>query len=168
MTIKAKVLKNFTCFVDGYGFMGRVEEIETPKLKLKTEDVRLGGMDAPEEVDLGMEKLELTLTFAEAPPELLTLFGFANGLNTSVTLRQAVQGDGEAEAIVINARGGIKELDEGNLKTGAINKPKFAIALSYYKRTQAGKRLVEIDVPNMVRIIGDTDFLAGQRKSLGY
>ncbi|SMG63879.1 Phage major tail tube protein, partial [methanotrophic bacterial endosymbiont of Bathymodiolus sp.] len=52
------ILKNMALFVDGRGFAGNVEELTLPKLTLKTEEFRNGGMDAPIEVEMGMEKLE--------------------------------------------------------------------------------------------------------------
>ena len=42
-----RVLKNMNLFVDGRGYAGRVDEIELPKLTLKTEEHRAGGMDVP-------------------------------------------------------------------------------------------------------------------------
>jgi P2 family phage contractile tail tube protein len=39
-----------------------VEELTLPKLTLKTEEFRNGGMDAPIEVEMGMEKLESEFT----------------------------------------------------------------------------------------------------------
>lgn len=55
------VLKNMNLFVDGRGYAGRVDEIKLPKLTLKTEEHRAGGMDIPVELELGMDKLEAEL-----------------------------------------------------------------------------------------------------------
>ena len=60
-----RVLKNMNLFVDGRGYAGRIDEIQLPKLTLKTEEHRAGGMDLPVEIDLGMEKLEAELTIAD-------------------------------------------------------------------------------------------------------
>ena len=54
----AKILKNFNLFVDGRGYAGKAEEVTPPKLTIKTEEFRGGGMDVPAAVDMGMEKLE--------------------------------------------------------------------------------------------------------------
>ncbi|WP_425974064.1 phage major tail tube protein [Tepidimonas sp. HKU78] len=70
-----RVLKNMNLFVDGRGYAGRVDEIQLPKLTLKTEEHRAGGMDLPVELDLGMEKLEAQLTISDFDPELFKLFG---------------------------------------------------------------------------------------------
>lgn len=47
----AKVLKNFSLFVDGRGYAGKAEEVTPPKLTIKTEEFRGGGMDAPIDID---------------------------------------------------------------------------------------------------------------------
>ena len=61
----SKILKNFNLFVDGRGYAGRAEEVTPPKLTIKTEEIRNGGMDAPISVDLGMEKLECQFILIE-------------------------------------------------------------------------------------------------------
>jgi UDP-N-acetylmuramoyl-L-alanyl-D-glutamate--2,6-diaminopimelate ligase len=53
-----KILKNFNVFVDGRGYAGKIDEITLPKLTIKTEEYRAGGMDIPVSIDMGMEKLE--------------------------------------------------------------------------------------------------------------
>ena len=62
------VLKNMNLFVDGRGYAGRVDEIKLPKLTLKTEEHRAGGMDIPVELELGMDKLEAELTISDFDP----------------------------------------------------------------------------------------------------
>ena len=67
--------KNFTLFVESLGYAGDIEELQIPNLSLKTEEFRAGGMDAPMEIDMGMEKLELTATLTAIDEEALKLFG---------------------------------------------------------------------------------------------
>lgn len=162
-----KKLKNFTAFVDGRGYTGRVTEIELPKLSLKMEEFRAGGMDAAVELDMGMEKLEATLTFAEYDPAIYKQFGLVNGNAVALTLRGARQNDTGTDEIVISLRGGYKELDSGSWKGGDDTSLKASVALRYYKLAIGGKELIEIDVENMVRKIGGVDQLSEQRKALG-
>lgn len=86
-----KILKNFNAFVDGRGYAGRIDEISLPKLSIKTEEHRAGGMDIPVAIDMGMEKLEAELTFSEYDPELFRLFGLVDGNAVSLTLRGGLQ-----------------------------------------------------------------------------
>ena len=82
-----KILKNFNLFVDGRGYAGRVEELTLPKLSIKTEEIKNGGMDIPIEVDMGMEKLECEFTLSEYDEEIIKLFGLRVGVPNPLTLR---------------------------------------------------------------------------------
>ena len=42
-----RLLKNINLFIDGRGYAGKVDEFDPPKLTIKTEEFRAGGMDAP-------------------------------------------------------------------------------------------------------------------------
>jgi P2 family phage contractile tail tube protein len=102
-----RVLKNMNLFVDGRGYAGRVNEIKLPKLTLKTEEHRVGGMDVPVEIDLGMEKMETSQTIADYDPDVFRLFGLLATQDTPVTVRGTIQRQGEpAQAVSISLRGG--------------------------------------------------------------
>ena len=163
-----KVLKNFTAYVDGRGYAGRVAEIELPKLTLVTDEHRAGGMDAAVDIDMGMEKLEATATFSEYDPALFRQFGLVEGANVALVFRGAQQkGSETAEPVVVTMRGGFKELDQGSWKPGEKTALKTGIAIRYYKLQIGGETVVEIDIDNMKRIIGGVDQLASQRTALG-
>jgi len=162
-----KILKNFSAFVDGRGYAGRVDEITLPKLSIKTEEYRGGGMDVPIDIDLGMEKLEAEITFSEYDPELFRLFGIMDNSTVNFTLRGGLQGTGDAEPVVINLRGKIKELDSGSWKAGDKATLKCMIAIFYYKLTIDRRELIEIDAENMIRKINGVDQLSSMRQALG-
>jgi P2 family phage contractile tail tube protein len=162
-----KILKNFNAFVDGKGFAGRIDEIQLPKLTIKTEEFRAGGMDVPVQIDLGMEKLEAELTFAEYDADLFRLFGISDGNGIAFTLRGGMQGTSETESVVINLRGIIKELDAGSWKPGDKTSLKCQIAANYYKLTIDNRELIEVDAENMVRKINGTDQLSSLRSAIG-
>lgn len=163
-----RILKNMNLFVDGRGYAGRVDEIELPKLSLKTEEHRAGGMDLPIEVELGMEKLESNLTISDYDPEVFKLFGLLDRQDTPVTVRGAIQRQGEtAQAVVIALRGGWKEIDSGTWKPGDKSTLKVAVAVNYFKLTIAGQEIVEIDAINLVRKVGGVDQMADIRNAIG-
>ncbi len=166
-TTLPRKLKKFTAWVDGTGYLGKVQELEPPKLSLKTEEYRAGGMDAPVEIDMGMEKLEATATFAEYIPDLFKKFGVVEGEDVSITFRGAIKANGGAEAVILEMRGRLRELDSGTWKAGDDSTLKVAIALRYYKATIAGEEVIEIDPVNMIRVIGGVDQLASERSALG-
>jgi P2 family phage contractile tail tube protein len=126
-------------------------------------------MDAPMQIDMGMEKLEASLTFAEYSPELFSMLGLMEGNKTNIVLRGAVQGDDTAVIpVVITLQGGFKETDMGSWKTGSKGTLKAQIAARYYKLEIGGVEIIEIDVENMIRVISGVDQTAAQRAALGF
>ncbi len=165
--MKAKVLKNFSLFVDGRGYVGKAEEVTPPKLSIKTEEFRGGGMDIPTSIDLGMEKLECQFNLVEYDPEVMKLFGLVNSEDVAVTLRGALNDDTTTSSLVITLRGKFKELDMGKFKAGDKSTLGCSVNCNYYKLTIDGTDLIEIDVDNMVRKINGNDVLADIRSALG-
>lgn len=162
------ILKNMALFADGRGYAGNVEELTLPKLTLKTEEMRNGGMDAPIEVEMGMEKLESEFTLTRFDRQALGLFGLASGNTVPLTIRGAiVSDDGKQSPVVVNLQGMIRELDPGSWKPGEKATLKFMVSIRYYRLTVDGAVIHEIDIPNMIRIIDGVDQLAPTRLALG-
>lgn len=162
-----RVLKNFSLFVDGRGLAGTVQTLTLPTLTTKMEEFRGGGMDAPVELDMGMEKLEGTFELAEYNPDIIALFGLASA-ETRLTARGAMRRDGEnAVAAVVNMTGSIKELDPGDWTAGDMATGTFGYSLRYFKLTVDGRDLVEIDKVNMIRRINGVDQLESIRTVIG-
>ena len=169
MDIKTpRVLKGFNLFVDGRGYAGKVEELELPKLTIKTEEFRAGGMDVPVELDMGMEKLECSFTLADIQADVLRQFGIGHNQPVALTFRGGFGlGDGRTVPIAIKAQGMIRELDHGTWKPGEKLQQKVTVALKYYSYSESGDMIHEIDVENMVRIINGVDMLAETRAAIG-
>lgn len=162
------ILKNMNLFVDGYGYAGNVEELTPPKLTLKTEEMRNGGMDAPVDIEMGMEKLEASFSLTKYDAGVLKIFGLAPGNNKQVTFRGSLSGeDGTETGVVIQLRGMLKEADPGSWKPGDKATLKGTFAVRYYKQTIGDEVIHEIDVPNMIRIINGVDQLKQTRANLG-
>ncbi|AFU62901.1 phage major tail tube protein [Acidithiobacillus caldus] len=163
-----RVLKNMNLFVDGRGYAGRIDEIQLPKLTLKTEEHRAGGMDVPVEIDLGMDKLEAELTISDYDPEVYKLFGLLDLKPVQITIRGAIQAQGEdAKPVVVNLRGGWREIDAGTWKPGDKSTLKVSVAASYYKLTIDGQEVVEVDAINLVRKVGGVDQINAIRAAIG-
>jgi P2 family phage contractile tail tube protein len=162
------ILRNFNLFIDGRGFAGSVEEISLPKLTLKTDEFRNGGMDAPVKIELGLEALECSFTLTKYDPETLKLFGLAPGNSKPLTFRGSViSEDGTEIPVVINITGFITELDFGSWKAGDKATLKGTVAVRYYKHTINGEVIHEVDIPNCVRTIAGVDQLKQTRANLG-
>ena len=162
-----KILKNFNLFIDGRGYVGKVEEVNLPKLNIKTEEFRAGGMDAPAMIDMGIEKLEGSFTLLEYDKDVLKQFGLVGGNAVPLTLRGAIQDDTNVSALVIKLRGMYTEMDMGKLSAGEKGTLQCTIACRYYSLEMDGEKLIEIDIDNMTRVIGGQDKLADVRKALG-
>ena len=162
-----KILKNFNLFVDGRGYVGRVEEVNPPKLTIKTEEFRGGGMDAPATIDMGMEKLEASFTLAEYDKEVLKQFGLISGNAVQVTLRGAMQDDDSTTSIIIRLRGMYTEMDMGKFGAGEKGTLACTLAARYYALEMGGESLIEVDIDNMTRIIAGEDKMAAVRDALG-
>lgn len=162
------VRKNFNLFIDGKGYAGQVEEFTPPKLTLKTEEFRGGGMDAPIELMMGLEKLEASFSLLAYDAALLKHFDIREGAVLPLTMREALESfDGTVTPVVHAMRGKIREIDAGTVKPGDRISLKVTVALTYYK-LQHGKDVVhEIDVENMVRVINGVDSMASTRAALG-
>lgn len=168
MAALENLLKNLNLFVDGRSKAGNVEEVTLPKLTIKTEEMRAGGMDMGVDVDMGMEKQELGYSLSSFDPEVLKLVGLAPGNNKSITIRGALESeDGTVKPAVINARGKHREADPGTWKPGDKASLKMMVTLDYYKLTIGGEVIHEIDAKNMIRIIDGVDQLAEMRAALG-
>lgn len=168
MAVARDVLKNSNLFVDGRGYAGQLQEFNPPKLTLKMEEMRAGGMDMPVELTMGMEKLESDFTLISYDRDVLALFGVTEGSRTPLVVREVLESfDGTTTQVVHTMRGKIKELDPGTHKPGEMSPLKFSVALTYYKQTHGGVTVHEIDPENMVRTINGVDALAAQRTALG-
>jgi len=155
-------------FVDGRGYAGKVTQLTPPKLALKTEEFRAGGMDAPVDVEMGMEKLEASFILTKYDPAVLKLFGVADGSAVALIFKAASrEDDGVVTPISIEMRGLLKDIDSGSWKPGEKAETTYNISCNYYKNTVGGEVIHEIDVKNMKRIINGVDQLADIRSALG-
>lgn len=164
----AKLLKDVNLFIDGKGYAGNVEEFEPPTLAVKVEEHRAGGMDMPLEIDMGMEKMEATVSLSNADADALRLFGLAPGNSTPMTLRGSQESDdGAVEAVVHSLNGQVKNVEWGTWKSGEKAPCKLMLTLRYYKLEIDGQAVVEIDTVNMKRVINGVDQLEERRRALG-
>ncbi|MGY3286282.1 P2 family phage contractile tail tube protein [Pseudomonas fulva] len=168
MALIPETLANTNLFVDGVSFQGDVPSLTLPKLTLKTEEHRAGGMDIGIELDMGMEKMEANFTTTGVRKESLKFFGLADGNAFNGTFRGSFKGQrGATKAVVVTLRGLLKELDMGDWKAGDKAEVKHGIAVTYYKLEVGGELIYEIDPIGMKRVINGTDQLASQRSDLG-
>lgn len=162
------VRKNINLFVDGRGYAGQIEELNPPKLALKVEEFRGGGMNAPVDLNMGMEKMETDFTLVKYDRDVLSLFGLAQGQTVPLVVREALESyDGTVTAVIHTMRGRIVEMDPGTSKAGDKPALMCKLSLQYYKLQHGDTVAQEIDVVNMVHVVNGVDQLAAQRAALG-
>jgi Bacteriophage tail tube protein len=162
------VLKNLNLFVDGRGYAGQLQEYSPPDLTLATEDFRGGGMDGPVAIDQGMEALTAAFVLIAYDADVLALWGITEGVKVPFTVRAALESyDGTVKPVVHQMRGRIVSLVRGTWTPGQPGPLTVNLSLEYYKETHDGSVMSEIDLINMVRVIGGVDQLAAQRAALG-
>ena len=162
-------LRNMNLYIDGKGYAGVIEEITLPKLAIKSEDFRAGGMDAPIKMDMGMEHLETGFTLKSFDKATLRHFGLGNGNRVVMTIRGGMYSDedGTEFPVVIKLQGMITEMDFGTWKAGESGSIKATVSLRYYNLAVDGDEVHEIDINNMVRKIDGVDQLQATRKNIG-
>ena len=159
-------LKNFNLSIDGTSYLGEATEFTQPKLSMKLEEFRSGGMNGTVEVNMGMEKLEAEFKIGGHDSSLMSLFGGTiNG--TMLRFNGAYQRDDteDVDAVEIVCRGRVAEIDEGSSKAGDDTEHK--LSLTYYKKTVNGTDLIEIDNLNNVCVVNGKDRLAEIRRAMG-
>lgn len=160
-------LRNFQVMIDGFGYAGRADEVTLPTLSVATEEHRAGGMDAPVDVDMGMELMEATVILSDYDEAVISGFGVL-GAGVPITLRGAIQRQGEAaQAVVVKMLANLKSREVGAMATGAKHTTTLTYTVRKYAESINGVEYVNIDVENMIRVINGVDQLASQRAAIG-
>lgn len=159
------VLTKVAAFVDGRSYAGECNQVTLPELNLQTEEFRGGGMDAPVEMDMGMEALRSSLEFLSVPAEVMKLFGKED---VPLTLRGLLKSsNGTKRGATAELRGKFIGQNPNNWQAGQQSNYTATFAATYYKLTIGGEVIHEIDTVRVVRIIDGVDQLADDRRILG-
>ena len=163
-----QTLFNTNMFIAGQSLQGDVPSLSLPKVTVKTEEYRGGGMDAPVAMDMGLEKLESSFATNGIRRAVLKYFGAFDQTGFDASFRGAFKGQkGAITAVVATLRGGLREVDPGEWSAGSKAEFKYAVDVTYYKLEIDGRVMFEIDPINCVRVIDGVDQLADVRNALG-
>lgn len=163
-----QVLFNTNMFVDGISFQGDVPEFNLPKVAVKKEGYRAGGMDGEIDMDMGLEKLEASFSTNGVRKEALKWFGLADQTAFNGSFRGSFKGHkGAFTGVIATIRGMLGEVDPGSWKPGDKAEFKYAVSVTYYKLEIDGVVIFEIDPVNSVRVINGVDQLQQARAQLG-
>jgi P2 family phage contractile tail tube protein len=162
-------LKHFNVFYNGEEFFGQATEITLPKLAIKAEAYRGGGMPGEVDIDLGIEKLELEHSYGGLMYQIIKDFGITTVGGVLLRFSGSYQRDdtGDTDAVEAICRGRHTEVDQGNAKAGDDTEFKVKSTCSYYKLTVNGTTLIEIDMVNMIYVVDGVDRLEQHRRNIG-
>lgn len=162
------MLKHFNLYVDGFGFAGKIKEIVPPVIEVKTEEMRMGGMDAPMLADMGLNALTCSFTMSELNAVQIAQMGQLLNDFTGVTMRGSLDNESPIGIpIEIACRGRFIKWDPGTWASGEVNEVKYDVGLTYFRYVQALIPLMEIDVMGMRRVVGGIDQLLVHRLNTG-
>ena len=168
MAAAAQIRKNFSLFLDGFGYAGNVDEYQPPALTVQVEDFRAGGMDTSVALDMGMEKLEATFKLSKIAAEALRLWGVGAGQTFALVVRGALEDlDGTVKPEVFTQRGTIRSIEFDAVTAGAKAGVSLTMDIREFSYDVDGVRVHDIDVLNMKRIVNGQDRLAAQRAAIG-
>lgn len=161
-------LKFLNLFVDGTNYVGQITELTQPKLALKLEEYRAGGMIAPVDINLGLEKLEVEFKMGGYMVELIKQFGSSiDGVPLRFLGAYQQDESEEVTSIEVVMRGRFSEIDFGNSKAGDDTELSFKATLTYYKLIENNVDIVEVDSINTIFAVGGVDKLAQHRAAIG-
>ncbi len=163
------LLKNMNVKFSGADFTGKVEEVTPPKISYKTEEVRLSGMLAPLEVDVGLEKLEASFKMLEQTYEAYLAAGLnPTGFVTAIVLGNLERQGGPRESVECVIRGWIKKIEPGTWKAGDVKSATQTVEMAVYGFTLARNKIpmATVDVEANIFQLGVTDQYDAVRRNL--
>lgn len=165
-------LRKANIFHEGTGtWMGQCSEAVLPKLTRQTQDYDFG--NGPVEMDMGIEKLEMSVTHDQFMQSLLDQFGLVDLSGVGIRFEGAMvspNGEASTKSVTVVVRGRWKEIDLGTYKYGnEKHQTKSKLTLSYFKIVFDGdeSKRTEIDLVNHIEVIGGVDRLADVRAAIG-
>lgn len=164
-------LKHMNLFNDGVSYLGVAKSVTLPVLSRKMEAYRAGGMAGPVKIDHGLsdDGLQLEWTLGGLDLTVLRQFGIASASGVLLRFAGEYQQDdtGDAVAVEVVVRGRHEEIDMGDAEPGEDTEHSITTTCSYYKLSVNGAVEIEIDLLNMVEIVGGVDRLAASRAAIG-
>lgn len=162
-------LKLFELTVNGRTIGRKAKGVTPPKLSRKMEEFRGGTMTGPVQADLGNELMEMSFVTGGAEYDLIKYYAANTVDATQFRFAAAYQCDDTANinAVEIVVRGRMREFDAGAQTAGELGETTITVPCAYYKCTQNGIVLAELDPLNCIEVINGTDMLAEVHAALG-
>ncbi len=163
------ILKHWNAYMNGVSLLGKVNDFTPPNIVVKTEEFKANGMDAPLDIDTGLEKLTAEMVFPGYVEDVMALWGLANNAAVNLTIRGSLESrNGNKRPIVIVIRGMITGINRGGFGTsGKAGDTTVALSLDYYREQVDGRLIYELEPAALIRIVDGVDQLATTRANMG-
>ena len=164
-----KKLKHFNLFGDGNNWQGQIASLTLPTLARNMEEYRGAGMDAPVDIDQGMEKITFEWTAGGLIERVFDGFGVSQVDGRMLRFVGSYVGDdtGAVSSVEVVVRGRHQQIGMGDAEAGSDNQISITTTCSYYKLVIDGETVIEIDVPGFVFFVRGEDRMAEIRNALG-
>jgi uncharacterized protein len=164
-------LKNMNVYNDGTSYAGIATSVTLPKLTRKMEAFRGGGLGGAVKVDFGLDDdaLKVEWTCGGYLTQVLKQYGSVDVAGVQLRFASAFQRDDtqDVTSVEIIVRGRHSEIDRGEMKVGDDTEMKMVTECVYYKEVVDGETLFEIDLINMVHMVGNVDTMQTIRTAIG-
>lgn len=164
-----RTLKDMMLFNEGLAYLGDARTVTLPTLTRKLEEWRGGGMNAPIQLDMGMEAMELAFTCGGPMRDVLSQWGTPTVDGVYMRFSGNYQQDDTAaiDHVEVIVRGRPSEIEMGDQEVGEAGEFNVTMPLAYYKLEWNGTVLIEIDTLRMIEFVNGVDRLAARRAALG-
>lgn len=162
-------LVDMNLYGDGDSWKGQIAEMTIPKLVVKMEDWRGGGMLGPVPVDMGLDKVEFEFKAGGLFLEPLRHFGATTIDAAQLRFAGAYrnQQSGTVDFMEVVSRGRYSEVDFGTQKPGDDTETTYKAGCAYYKLSRNNSKLIEIDMLAGIFFVFGVDRYAEIREALG-
>lgn len=152
-------LKDMNLHLQGVGHRGIISEVTLPKLTQKVLEYRNGGMIAPLQAIMGLEKMEVDFTNAGLVKTAIKDFGASAYDAVVARFSGSFQEDGSGgvSTLVATCIGQYIEIDMGNAKVGDDTAHKAKLSLVYYQLDVDGVNWITIDIMNSIFLVFGVD-----------
>jgi len=157
------ILRGRNVNVEGIGFIGRVGDIETPKVEFLTvEDGNMG-----REVDTGLLKpMECKITIYDVNEYLIGIVKKRLKETANITIRESVASDGGEKQILFSINGQVKVQEDDSKEAGKERGVSLTISVVTYELEYAGRKLYDIDTDAYRCVIDGEDIFANLRANI--
>ncbi len=155
--------------VDGVSMLQKLGSCSIPVPTPITDDFQGTGLPLPVEVPLGaVEKLVAKFTIAGLSKHVQKQLAIIPKASKIFTIRgYAINDTGDKVNVVATMRGLLKAVGQDDIEGKTLVKSQYELVCTYFKYTENGEKIHEIDGKGAVTIVGGVDETPGMNAGLG-